>query len=42
MDLLALDELMATLRDWLATCQAMVPRVCWVGGGVSWDYAGWE
>lgn len=33
MDLLALDELMATLRDWLATCQAMVPRVCWWGGG---------
>jgi len=32
-DLLALEELMATLRDWLATCQAMVPRV-WGEGGL--------
>jgi hypothetical protein len=26
-DLLALEKLMATLRDWLVTCQASVPAI---------------
>lgn len=34
--MLALAELMATLRDWLTTCQPMVPAVC------DWGLVGWE